>query len=397
MTSEPPNPTPVQFMARALRGLEWVAAAEIEGRLDARLLAVGHREIHFQLPTVDPRLLQLRTIDDIFLTCGYLTDLDHRRDSLPRLAQGLDQLDISAALENLQSLRPLPAQPRFDVVASFLGKRNYNRFELEKTAGQILAPQLGTQPLPADQRDQAELSWRLHLSAERAYFGLRLLPQPLHRRPYRDRAHRAALYPPLGAALALVAGLGPDLTLLDPCCGSGTIAIEAAQLCPQVKPLAGELDAASLYLARQTAARAQIPLHSWRGDAAHLPLDYRSIDRLTGNIPWDRTVDWGRQLAADPTAFWRETGRVLHSESRLAILAEEPQPPLQLLGSLGLILTWRGKIRLRGRPAFVSLLVPQAHSNPGPVDPYGLYGEQLAYAWEHYRPGLELEEIKIST
>ena len=394
--SSMPPPSPggprIDFMARSVRGLEWIAAAEIQGRLGACISAVDHREIHFQLSGPDPRLRDLRTVDDIFLSCGSIAGLDHRRDSLPRLGQGLRRLDLTAALEQLQNLRTLPALPRFDVVASFLGRRNYNRFELEDIAGQILAPQLGTAPLPPDRRARANLSWRLHLRGDTAYVGLRLLAAPLHRRPYRNQAHRAALYPPLAAALALCVGLSPELVLLDPCCGSGTIALEAALLESGVRPLASDIDPVALQLAGRTAAHLQIPLRTWRGDAAHLPLDYRSVDRLLCNIPWDRTVDWGGALAGDPTAFWREAGRVLHSESRLAVLSEHPEPPLEQSAALGFSLAWRGKIRLRGRPSFILLLSPRAHSHPSPVDPYGLYGPELVHAWENYRPGLELEE-----
>ncbi len=51
---------------------------------------------------------------------------------------------------------------------------------------------------------------------------------PLHRRGYRLATARAPLRPTLAAALLAAAGWRPGEPLLDPFCGSGTIAIEAA-------------------------------------------------------------------------------------------------------------------------------------------------------------------------
>lgn len=52
--------------------------------------------------------------------------------------------------------------------------------------------------------------------------------EPLHRRGYRLATAKAPLRPSLAAALLRAAAWRPDEPLLDPFCGSGTIAVEAA-------------------------------------------------------------------------------------------------------------------------------------------------------------------------
>ncbi len=58
----------------------------------------------------------------------------------------------------------------------------------------------------------------------------------LHRRGYRMATGKAPLRETLGAALILASGWVPGTPLLDPFCGSGTIAIEAAMLARRLSP-----------------------------------------------------------------------------------------------------------------------------------------------------------------
>jgi len=54
--------------------------------------------------------------------------------------------------------------------------------------------------------------------------------EPLFKRGWREDKGDAPLKETLAAAMLAASGWTPDMTLYDPCCGSGTIAIEAAQI-----------------------------------------------------------------------------------------------------------------------------------------------------------------------
>lgn len=58
----------------------------------------------------------------------------------------------------------------------------------------------------------------------------------LHRRGYREAVARAPLRETIAAAMLLRCGWTPDTALLDPLCGSGTIAIEAALIARRIAP-----------------------------------------------------------------------------------------------------------------------------------------------------------------
>src|SRR4029078_1963432 len=66
----------------------------------------------------------------------------------------------------------------------------------------------------------------------------------LHKRGYREQGHPAPLKETLSAAILIMAGYDASHAFMDPMCGSGTIAIEAAMIAvhkaPQIHRRKGE-------------------------------------------------------------------------------------------------------------------------------------------------------------
>ena len=79
---------------------------------------------------------------------------------------------------------------------------------------------------------------RVHafLDKETARFYLDTSGDALHRRGYRRDAGEAPLKENLAAGIVLLSGWNPGEPLLDPMCGSGTIAIEAAMMALAIPP-----------------------------------------------------------------------------------------------------------------------------------------------------------------
>ncbi len=81
---------------------------------------------------------------------------------------------------------------------------------------------------PSVDRDDPDVRVFLYLANNRAALYLDLSGEPLHRRGYRRDAGEAPLRETLAAAILRMSGWDRRTTLVDPMCGSGTIAIEAA-------------------------------------------------------------------------------------------------------------------------------------------------------------------------
>jgi putative N6-adenine-specific DNA methylase len=68
----------------------------------------------------------------------------------------------------------------------------------------------------------------LHIYRDQAVLSLDSSGESLHKRGYRPILTKAPLNEALAAALVLLTGWQPEVTLVDPMCGSGTLPIEAA-------------------------------------------------------------------------------------------------------------------------------------------------------------------------
>ncbi|WP_460539866.1 TRM11 family SAM-dependent methyltransferase [Glycomyces halotolerans] len=212
----------------------------------------------------------------------------------------------------------------FTVSASIIGQRTYNRHDLEDVVGAFLSEQLNARfaSRRGGQRPPAGAAeWRAVLSPEGLLLGYRGRRPPLHRRSWKTTSIRGTLHPPVAAAMARLAGIEAGMTVLDPCCGAGTILVEAAELAPGADLIGSDLDpdalAASVRNARHLAGIALA-----KADAAQLPMPNGTVDRIVTNPAWGRQVATQQRLPV-LLAEWR---RVIADDGRLACLL----PPDQL-------------------------------------------------------------------
>jgi putative N6-adenine-specific DNA methylase len=100
----------------------------------------------------------------------------------------------------------------------------YHSVAVEERVAEALGRPLGTQALQVRvQRDEVTIS----LDASGA---------PLHHRGWRGPAGKAPMRESLAAALAIASGWDAKSPLVDPFCGSGTVAIEAAMIARRMAP-----------------------------------------------------------------------------------------------------------------------------------------------------------------
>ncbi|WP_018681412.1 methyltransferase domain-containing protein [Actinokineospora enzanensis] len=323
----------MRFLARTLRGLEDVAAREIAGF--GRVRRERHREVWFSAPEPDPRLLGLRTIDDLFLLVAAIDEVGHTKADLVRFTTAARAADPVELLRQRGRCGGADTATGVDVAASFLGKRNYNRFDIEDAVGIELSRALG---LPYHSRrggaapPEGTLSFRVTVEGTRAALALRIGDRPLHRRDYKQESTRGTLHPPLAAAMAVLAGVRPGDTVLDPCCGTGTILIETAALVSEARLLGSDHDPRAV-----AAATANGPATTWlRADAGRLPVATGRVDRVVSNPPWDRQVPAQGTLSAQPERLYREVRRVLSDTGQAVLLLHEAEDQFTAAKAAGL-------------------------------------------------------------
>ena len=302
------------FYGRTLRGLEDLACKELSERFGAHIHSTGHREIFFSADE-PARLTDAGLLDDVFIFCGQIDGIDHTRASLQKLGEGAGE--HLASLRRALAMRPGPARS-LKVVASFLGRRNYNRYEIEAVVGAAVARKLGMTLFEGREED-ADRVLRVHLRDGAALLALRLFERPLRQRPYKKVHYPGATPPQAGRALAMLAELSPGARVLDPYCGTATVLIEAGLLQPSARLHGGDVSTASLIGGGINAAAAGVDISLYRMSALALAFADRSFDRIMANVPWGLQVDH----AGQETLAWAELRRVLHPAGRAVVLVHE--------------------------------------------------------------------------
>jgi tRNA (guanine6-N2)-methyltransferase len=353
--------TDLRLFGRCTKGLEGVLASEIQQRLDGQVTNVSHRQVTFSIEAGATqadlgRATELRCADDVFLDFGVVEGVSRERASLATLASGLSRLNLGEALQHITSVRDAtPAS--FDVVCSFMGQRNYNRFEAEKMVAGEICRQIHLPRVDTERRRDADLSWRIHVDGTQASVGLRIARQPLHRRSYRTDAMPGALHPPVAAAMVLLAEPRSGALILDPSCGSGTLCVEAGIFEKSAHVVGGDASAAAVRVSAEHAHKAQTKFSGIVADGARLPLSDLSVDVVLCNPAWGRAVEAQGELSQQPDLLWKEIGRVLKRDGRAMVITESETAETNHVCH-GLRLMGKLRLRVSGRWATLRTLVP---------------------------------------
>ncbi|WP_448810538.1 TRM11 family SAM-dependent methyltransferase [Agromyces bauzanensis] len=286
------------ILVRTVHGLEQLTATDLI-RNGHRIAEVSKRQLVVESRNDSMLTDPPRTADDLFVLIASAPDPGRSKFGLSSLAAALDHADLSAIPPGLlRRMRPHPPHA-FSVSASFTGKRNFSRYDLEDAVGDVLARRFGAAhhsrrfgvaPPPET------IDWRVTADGTTLRLGLRPFDAPLHRRAWRRKTVAGSIHPPVAAAMAELAQLRPGLRVLDPCCGAGTLLIEAAHVRPDCTYVGGDHDDEAVRIATVNAL--EHPDIGWRvGDAGALPEATSSVDRIISNPPWGAQVPAPRGLA----------------------------------------------------------------------------------------------------
>lgn len=214
-----------RFFAPCPRGLEPVLADELQ-RLDATAIAPADGGVAFQgEQTLAYRAnLESRLASRVLWQVGgghYRTDKD-----VHALAKAI------AWPRHFRVDRTL----RVDVAAtrSPLASLEFATLTIKDAVVDRFRAEIGSRP----SIDKREPDVRVHayLTGDEVTFYLDTSGEPLFKRGYRRDAEDAPIRENLAAGLVVLSGWQPGTPLLDPMCGSGTIAIEAALIAADRAP-----------------------------------------------------------------------------------------------------------------------------------------------------------------
>jgi 23S rRNA G2445 N2-methylase RlmL len=304
-----------------------VTGSGFDGRADLVLFDAGRGD--------RDGALALRTVDDVFIEVGRA---DRADTGNPRRIAGLlwrQELVQRALSVWAEHNRPLARTMTFRVVARVLSEKTFRRTDLRYHVTEQV--RLDRQRWHTADPAQLEI-WACEYQPGRFVAGLRLTDSRKRQHGGRSIERPGALRPALAAAMVQLAG-HPSGTLLDPCCGSGTILTEA--LAAGWLAAGSDIDAAAAGTARANAPSALIDID----DILHLRRPDASVAACVTNLPFGRQYRVAGEMSDWLRAALREVARVVAPGSMTILLAPDI-PRASVPASLSL--TTRFPVRLLG-------------------------------------------------
>jgi 23S rRNA G2445 N2-methylase RlmL len=152
-----------------------------------------------------------------------------RAPSGEALYAGVAALDLRDVLDPDKSLRVSATVKN--------GQLTHSGFVAQKTKDAIVDTQRAQFGSRSNvERDEPDVQVVVHINKDEAELFLDLSGEALHRRGYRTESREAPIKESLAAAMLRLAGWDRKRPLVDPMCGSGTIAIEAALWARNIAP-----------------------------------------------------------------------------------------------------------------------------------------------------------------
>lgn len=351
--------TPPPCYALVHPGLEPITAEEIERDLGGEVKKTGPGFLVFRVAEIDERLLSLRTTEDVFLFAWGTDQLSHRAEDLERIRRWTARdADWTNLLRLHHGLRPKPkGRPTYRLVTQMEGKHGYLRRDAGKALAQGLAGKVPDSWRPAEENAAVEFWLTIHGAT--AVCGLRLSDRSMRHRAYKLEHRPASLRPTIAAAMIRLAEVRPRHIVLDPMCGAGTILAERLAAAQQVRggcvPVwGGDLDFGAVRAAAVNLRRVGPALLS-RWEAARLPLESGTVDRIVSNPPFGKQLSSPEAVGPLYHSMLREYDRVLRPGGVVVLLVSAAA----VLRSAARNVGWKAQrqlgLRVLGQPATVTV------------------------------------------
>lgn len=253
------------FFAVCQPGLESVLSNEIADLGLAANLTEGGVEFNGTITDALRANLYLRTASRVLLRLGSFT-----ASGFPELRRKAGRLPWGRFIRPGQGV---------DIRVTCRKSRLYHSGAVAERVSGAIGDQLGQAvSVGGTENEQAAF---VRLLRNQCTISIDTSGEPLHRRGYRQAVVKAPLRETLAAAMVLASGWDRKSPFMDPFCGSGTIAIEAALLAAQLPP--GKDRAFALMNWPDSDSEALEPIRKDAKNAEQMPLILAS-DRDAGAI-----------------------------------------------------------------------------------------------------------------
>jgi 23S rRNA G2445 N2-methylase RlmL len=246
------------------------------------------------------------------------------------------------AVNSFLRWRRFSGPPTYRVISRKYGSHQYRRKDLEMA---VLNGVQARYPRWRQVKDGGQVEIWANLLGSQLLIGLRLSDRTMRHRHKKKVEVPASLRPSMAAAMVFLTSTQSDDVFLDPMCGSGTILLERIHAGPYKQILGGDIDGEKANASQQNLPKRrkgrkkdQIVVRHW--DAADLPLDDGSVNKVATNLPFGKQIGTRDELESLYATVLSELARVVKPNGRIVILSSEyelikqqmrRQPDLEIL------------------------------------------------------------------
>jgi tRNA (guanine6-N2)-methyltransferase len=307
-------PSQILLEAEVVEGLEALAAQEIprKARIDTVPYPIKRGVLRFSYSGDLRDLLNLTLVQSLYVVVSFSVSrpkalLGH--ENFKRLCQQIESvLFLSSPHKTFTSIS-IGAAGADSSVMLRLKHELANVFKLQASD------------------DKADLLLRIIPSREGVGWDclIRLTPRPLATRSWRMENYEAALNATVARAMGLLAQVSDSGTVLNACCGSGSILVESAQEYTANTFIGCDYDASLLKMAEKNISAANIRQRVLlcNADVTQLSFSRNSFDAVLADLPFGHATGSHKENRILYPAFLDEAARVSKSSAKCVVLTHE--------------------------------------------------------------------------
>jgi len=329
-----------RLIAFAIPGLAGLLAEELESMAGVRVEDTGRDGradvVLFSAETSAlPQVATTRLAEDIFVEIGRTLRSDGDRAQWIAGRLWRPERARRALAARARMSRPVRERTTFRVIARVLQERSFLRTDLRRHLAETIQRHHPNWRFA----DPADVEvWVVEYKPGKIVAGLRISDARMRQHDGRDVERSGALRPTVAAAMVRFAGK-PGGAFLDPCCGSGTILVEGAEVGWHARGF--DIDPDAVRSARRNAPGVEVS----EGDVRHLPCGDSSVRACVSNLPFGKQFTVQQDMNDWLRAALSELARVTEPGGRVVLLA--PDIPHNVTPA-NLALTKRVPVRLLG-------------------------------------------------
>ncbi|ALL00573.1 rRNA (guanine-N(2)-)-methyltransferase [Pyrodictium delaneyi] len=290
-------------------GIEDIVAEEARARLGAEVVEIraGHGRVIVDIDESSLYLVEyMRSIHRAKLLLA--------RDKICGSKECLSKVYEVVASSGVEKY--VTPYTSFAIRAERVGMHEYSSLDIARVAGDAVIDAVrrlyGLRP-PVD-LDYPAVAVSVDVINDEIYVSIELGGElSWHRRGYRIYDHPAALKPTLAYAMVAMSGIVDGETLMDPMCGGGTVAIEAAQLLEHSRIICMDRSRRHIAGARLNARAAMVEnrIRFIVGDATRLSSYVDQVDVVVSNPPYGIRMGSPHEVRRVYREFLREAASVV--------------------------------------------------------------------------------------